>query len=178
MPTTTTTDPLTIPNTTASSPLPPALRNTLYSALLSNGGIPAIQNSLTHELQATGWTTNLRSYITALLRSGECTSYNEVLERVLAEVKLGPSPNNSTGGSSAENDNREANGVNGVMNGNGNGHKVNGAGSSAVAAMEGKSVEDGGIAIPERAIVQGVRAVRRELEAVVEITVDDEDDLQ
>jgi hypothetical protein len=159
-------DPVQLSSSTASSPLSPALRNTLYSALLSNGGIPAIQSSLTHELQASGWTTNLRAYITALLRSGECTSFNEVLDRVLAEATLGPSPSTS----SADSEKKETNGVNGV-----NGHKVNGTGS-AVAALEGKSVEEGGIAIPERAIVQGVRAVRRELEAVVEITVEDDDE--
>ncbi|ORY17087.1 hypothetical protein BCR34DRAFT_60693 [Clohesyomyces aquaticus] len=71
-------DPLSLPSTTATSPLPLPLRNNIYSALMSQststGGIPAIQALLTHELQASGWITELRAYVTTLLRSGECTS--------------------------------------------------------------------------------------------------------
>ncbi|OCK80501.1 hypothetical protein K432DRAFT_254382, partial [Lepidopterella palustris CBS 459.81] len=121
--------------------LPPSLQNTLYTALLSTTAIPTIQNTLTHELQASGWTSNLRTYIQQLLRSGECTTYNE------------------------------ANGT--ATNGmNGSGHK---GGSNVAGGEWAKNVEDGGIKIPERAVREGVRVVRKELEKVVEITVEGED---
>ena len=61
--------------------------------------------------------------------------------------------------------------VNGV---NGHGGKENGV----VSSVEGKSVEEGGIRIPERAIREGVRAVRRELEAVCDVVVDDAEDTE
>ncbi|KAF2197343.1 hypothetical protein GQ43DRAFT_424788 [Delitschia confertaspora ATCC 74209] len=139
--------PIPLPTTTASTPLPPNLRNALYSALLSSSGIPAIQSTLSHELQASGWTSNLRAYITTLLRSGECTTFGEVMERVLAEANL----------SAADR----------VMRGETNG-------SNEVNGHNGDKGE-GGIRIPEKAVREGVRAVRRELEKVCEITVEGED---
>jgi len=147
--------PLTLPSHAATnSPLSPPVQNALYSALLSSSGIPTIQQTLTHELQASGWTMNLRTYIQALLRSGECTTYNEVMKRVLEETR---------GAESEEKSNGTTNGVNGNAHGKENG------------VVEGKSVEEGGIKIPERAVREGVRVVRRELEKVCDITVEGEE---
>lgn len=148
--------PVTISPTTASQPLNANLTNSLYAALLSSSGIPNIQATLTHELQASGWTSNLRSYITQLLRSGECTSYKEVLDRILEEANV-------------EGLDAQSNGT-GVTNGV-NGHKENGVSGSG----EGKSVEEGGIRIPHRAVREGVRVVRRELEKVCDIAVEGEE---
>lgn len=96
----------------------------------------------------------MRTYIQALLRSGECTTYNEVMKRVLEETR---------GAESEEKSNGATNGVNGNTHGKENG------------VVEGKSVEEGGIKIPERAVREGVRVVRRELEKVCDITVEGEE---
>ncbi|KAF2190246.1 hypothetical protein K469DRAFT_723092 [Zopfia rhizophila CBS 207.26] len=139
-------NPISLSSSQASSQIPTHLRNNIYSALLSSGGIPAIQSTLTHELQASGWTTNLRSYITQLLRTGECTTVGEVMERVMSEAQLGGHSQKSNG---------MTNGVNGV-----NGYK---------------ETEEVNLRIPERAVREGVRVVRRELEKVCDITVEGEE---
>ncbi|KAF2468956.1 uncharacterized protein BDR25DRAFT_171056, partial [Lindgomyces ingoldianus] len=127
----------------AHSPIPLAVRNNIYSALMSGHGIASIQATLTHELQSSGWISDLRSYITYLLRSGECTTVSEVMERVMAECKLRPALEMSNGLS---------NGVNGA-----NGHK---------------ETDDINLRLPERAVREGVRVVRRELDKVCDITVE------
>ncbi|KAF2489635.1 hypothetical protein BU16DRAFT_566742 [Lophium mytilinum] len=141
-----------LPSTAATAPLPPLIQNALYSALMTSRSIPTIQATLTHELQASGWTTNLRAYIQQLLRSGECATYNEVMARLMEETRVQKSG-------------RE-NGVNGHANG-----VVNGVDGNAERP---RSVEEGGILIPERAVREGVRVVRRELEKVVEVAVEGE----
>jgi hypothetical protein len=141
----------------ATAPLNPSVQNALYTALMTSRSIPTIQATLTHELQASGWTSNLRAYIQQLLRSGECTTYNEVMARVMAET-------NGNGGLKT---NGITNGVNGTNGVHGNGNGING--------VEGRSVEDGGIQIPDRAVREGVRVVRRELEKVLEVAVEGEE---
>ncbi|KAF2809085.1 uncharacterized protein BDZ99DRAFT_521549 [Mytilinidion resinicola] len=141
----------TLPSTAATAPLPPVVQNALYSALMTSRSIPTIQATLTHELQASGWTTNLRAYIQQLLRSGECATYNEVMAKLMEETRVRKDYQNGV-----------VNG-NGVGNGNANG---NGEG--------GRTVEEGGILIPEKAVREGVRVVRRELERVLEVAVEGE----
>lgn len=119
-------------------------RNDIYSLLLSGSGIPTIERTLSHELQSSGWLDSLKSYITSLLRSGEVTTLDEIMERVRAKMEL-----EKTSGT---------NGVNGVVNG------VNGNG-----VHEGIG-EDVDLKIPERAIREGAKAVRQELEKVCDIT--------
>ncbi|KAJ9637743.1 hypothetical protein H2199_007234 [Coniosporium tulheliwenetii] len=102
--------------------------------------VPRIQSAISHELAAAGWTTALRTRIAQLLRNGECATYEELMARVLREAR------------------GEAGGQNGV-----NGH---GGENGDAEGREGERVE---IKIPERAVREGVRAVRRELEAVCEV---------
>lgn len=123
--------------------LTPAQRNAIYSALLSSGSIPQIQNTLTHELETSGFLSTLREYITSLLRSGECTTMDEVMQRVTQKIDA-----QRTG--SAE--------TNGHTNGT-NGNGVNGVGEEG----------DWDLKIPDKTIKEGVKVVRKELEKVCEI---------
>jgi len=66
-----------------------SLQNQLTAGLVTNGSIPIIQSALLHELQASGWTANLRAYITHLMRSGECTKYDDIMDKVLEEAMKG-----------------------------------------------------------------------------------------
>lgn len=139
-------NPVSVPATSASE-LSSALQTELTAALISNGSIPRIQSAITHELQLAGWTTNLRAYIQDLLRSGECTTYNEVMNKVLAEAKPANASADGVNGDSK----KLTNGVNGV-------HR--------------KTSEEGSIRVPDRAVREGIRVVRKELESLCEITYD------
>jgi len=66
-----------------------SLQNQLTAGLVTNGSIPVIQSALLHELQASGWTAHLRAYITQLMRSGECTKYDDIMDKVLEEAMKG-----------------------------------------------------------------------------------------
>ncbi|KAM0719535.1 hypothetical protein Q7P37_003665 [Cladosporium fusiforme] len=65
-----------------------AMQDQVTLALLANGGIARIQTALRQRLDEAGWSENMREYVTALFRSGECTSYFEAVEKVKAKVKL------------------------------------------------------------------------------------------
>jgi len=64
------------------------LQDQITLALLSNGGIARIQTALRQRLDEAGWSENLREYVTALFRSGECSTYFEAMEKVKARVRL------------------------------------------------------------------------------------------
>lgn len=64
----------------------PATQTQLTTALVDHGSIPIIQNALLHELQASGWTQNLRNHVTQLMRSGECTKYDDLMDRILDQA--------------------------------------------------------------------------------------------
>jgi hypothetical protein len=132
----------------SSTPLPQNLVNDITTALLTANAIPRIQAVLNHELAATGWTANLRSFVLQLLRSGECTTYDELMERVLEEVRSKPGQQMTE---------KSINGVNGT-------------GNSKV--QSGKSVDEGGLLVPDKAVREGIKVVRKELEGVCEIVLD------
>ncbi|KAI9713114.1 MAG: hypothetical protein M1820_001099 [Bogoriella megaspora] len=126
----------------------PALQSDIASALLASKGIHRIQATLLHSLQSTGWADNLRTYCLDLLRSGECATYDELMARIIKDSRPGLSS-----------DGKVTNGVNGTAKGgDGDGH-VGGA----------RSVEEGGIQIPERTIKEGLKVVKKELEEVCEV---------
>ncbi|GAB7351141.1 hypothetical protein MBLNU459_g1597t2 [Dothideomycetes sp. NU459] len=112
----------------------PGTASALTTALVDAGSIPVIQATLLHELQASGWTANLRAYLTALMRSGECTKYDELMDRVLDEVTkdLGTRPRSA----------------------------------KASSAAADKDAGASGLQIPDAAIKQGVKVVKKELEKV------------
>jgi len=64
------------------------LQDQITLALLANGGIARIQTALRQRLDEAGWSENLREYVTALFRSGECSTYFEAMEKVKARVRL------------------------------------------------------------------------------------------
>jgi hypothetical protein len=60
------------------SALPSALRNSIYSTLLSTGGIRNIESGFQH---------HLRAYITELFRTGQATTANEAYELAMARIR-------------------------------------------------------------------------------------------
>jgi len=112
-----------------------SLQNQLTSGLIANGSIPNIQAALLHELQASGWTANMRSYIVQLMRSGECTKYDDLMDKVLEES------------------------MKGIMADKG---KANGATTNGKLAS-------GDLKIPENAIKEGIKVVKKELEKICEV---------
>ena len=63
-------------------PVPPTLEAAVFNALVSSGSVNRIESSLTDDLAACGWVANVRAYVTQLVRSGECTTFNEVMDKV------------------------------------------------------------------------------------------------
>lgn len=70
----------------------PGTQNTITAALVDAGSIATIRAAILHELQAAGWTQDLKSYVTSLMRSGELSSYNDIMDRVM-EQALGSGSN-------------------------------------------------------------------------------------
>ncbi|CAD0114623.1 unnamed protein product [Aureobasidium uvarum] len=69
----------------------PATQTQLTTALVDHGSIATIQTAILHELQASGWATNLKNHVTQLMRSGECTKYDDLMDRILEEALADPS---------------------------------------------------------------------------------------
>ena len=70
------------------APLTPNLKSAINNALLAHNTVPKIQAALLHQCQATGFTSALRQRTLELLRSGECNSYTEVMDKIIAELKI------------------------------------------------------------------------------------------
>ncbi|KAK8162309.1 hypothetical protein BKA80DRAFT_189734, partial [Phyllosticta citrichinensis] len=117
------------------------------SALLSANAIPRIQSALQQSLQESGWTHSLQSYVLKLLRDGECTTYEELMARVMAECRPG-----DTATDNKDKDKDSANG-DGAVNG--------------TSSKNGSGVD---IKVPDRAVREGIRAVRKEIERVCDIS--------
>jgi hypothetical protein len=151
-------------------PIPPDLRNDIYAALISGGGLRAIEGTLEHELQASGWIADLKVYITHLLRSGECTTVKEIEAKV--HEKIAQSAGKEGGNARRNNTEEESGSENGSVMGNGvtNGNGVNGNGNG----INGHSTDDLNLRIPNKAIVEGVQVIRRELNKICDITVAEE----
>ncbi|CAF9931063.1 MAG: hypothetical protein GOMPHAMPRED_005807 [Gomphillus americanus] len=75
-------------------PLAPNLKSAINNSLLAHNAIPKIQAALLHQCQASGFTATLRQRTLELLRAGECNNYGEVMDKIIAELKLG-SPDDS-----------------------------------------------------------------------------------
>ena len=122
--------------------LPSALRNNIYSTLLSTGGIRNIESALTQLLQTSGFQYHLRAYITDLFRTGQATTANEAYELAMARIReCMAAGERETGG----------NGVNGDM-------------EVVVEALD--------LRLPSDVVREGSRVVKRELERVVVIETD------
>ncbi|KAF2632920.1 hypothetical protein BU25DRAFT_444919 [Macroventuria anomochaeta] len=128
------------------SALPSDLRNSIYSSLLSSGGIRTIESTLTQLLQTSGFQASLRAYITELFRTGQATTANEAYSLAMNRIKVCMAE-----GAGAEKDGGRANG------------HVNG---------DGEETEVGDLRLPSEVVGEGTKVVRRELERVVEIKME------
>jgi hypothetical protein len=129
-----------------SAALPSDLRNSIYSSLLSSGGIRNIESTLTQLLQTTGFQATLRTYITELFRTGQATSAPEAYAIAMNRIK-----------ESMTDDAERANGTNGT-------NGVNGGGDDG---------DDTDLKLPKEVIIEGTKCVKKELERVVEVTLED-----
>ncbi|KZM26492.1 uncharacterized protein EKO05_0005431 [Ascochyta rabiei] len=135
---------------THASALPSDLRNSIYSALLSSGGIRNIEATLTQLLQTSGFQASLRAYITELFRTGQATTANEAYALAMERVRESMAEGESEGEGS------KASAVNGGAYGNG----------------EDEATETLHLRLPRDVVRDGTRCVRRELEKVVQIDVE------
>ncbi|KAK3067209.1 hypothetical protein LTR53_016050 [Teratosphaeriaceae sp. CCFEE 6253] len=71
----------------ATSAQNPTTQSQISTALLSNGGIKRIQETLQQRLDEDGWSQALREYTIKLFRSGEATTYDEALNKVMAKIR-------------------------------------------------------------------------------------------
>ncbi|KAK7729012.1 hypothetical protein SLS57_002244 [Botryosphaeria dothidea] len=124
----------------------------LTAALFSANSIPRIQAALQHSLQESGWTHALRAHVLNLLRSGECASYDELMARVLEDTR-------QAGSAGGDKDKEQ------------NGHATNGDKNSG-GAETGAARSADSIRIPDKAVKEGIKAVRKEVEGVCDITFD------
>lgn len=63
------------------------IQSDITSALLANGGVKRIQETLQQRLDEAGWSQRLRDYVVQLFRSGEASSYEEAHSKVLQHVR-------------------------------------------------------------------------------------------
>lgn len=83
----------------ASSGYDSRLQNEITTALLQNGGVARIQRVLKQRLDETGWSQDLRDYTERLFRSGEVSSYDEAMTKIMQLVKKEDASNgNSSAG--------------------------------------------------------------------------------
>ena len=61
----------------------PDVQSQITTALLQNGGVKRIQETLQQRLDEEGWTQNLRDYVIRLFRSGEATTYDDAYNKVM-----------------------------------------------------------------------------------------------
>ncbi|KAK0266598.1 hypothetical protein LTR91_007465 [Friedmanniomyces endolithicus] len=65
----------------------PNVQSQISTALLQNGGVKRIQQTLQQRLDEEGWSQNLREYIVRLFRSGEATTYDDALGKVMQHIR-------------------------------------------------------------------------------------------
>lgn len=67
----------------------PNKQSQINQALLMNGGVKRIQDTMQQRLDEAGWSQSLREYCQRLFRSGEATSYDEAWNKVWQQIKNG-----------------------------------------------------------------------------------------
>lgn len=138
--------PITIGAAEAQNHISQELRNNIYSALLSGDGIRNIEASLDRQLAESGFKDELRRYVTDLFRSGQATTVDEARALAMERIKH-----------QMQGEDAQPNGISSADSSNGvNGHE-----------------EQYDLKIPNKAIVEGTKTVRRELEKVCDITEED-----
>ncbi|RSM17937.1 hypothetical protein CDV31_003186 [Fusarium ambrosium] len=151
--------PVKVPSSAANytaATLDPDLRSQINSVLLHDGHVPKIQEALLHALNSdsANWPTTIQSHALALLRSGEVTTFPDLLRRVLEDVRhdsaLNPVSSSTNGKPAATN-------------------------GDAAAKANGSSTETKtpSLAIPESVVDEALRVTREHLEAICDIEDDE-----
>jgi hypothetical protein len=141
------------------SPLPCRL-----GALLTPRNHDRIQESLLHALNShsSNWPSAVQSHALSLLRSGEVTTYSDLLRRVLEDVRSESSTSTAAASSSSGTKSKSA------ANGKANGDASPAAGTSPATA-NGPSGDKVSLALPPAVVEEAIRVTRESLEAVCEI---------
>ncbi|KAH7419134.1 hypothetical protein BKA64DRAFT_699170 [Cadophora sp. MPI-SDFR-AT-0126] len=163
------------------------LRSQINSVLLRDGHITKIHDTLLHSLHShpQNWPTLLQNHALSLLRSGTCTTFPDLMTRVLQDIKAdteasaahqiaqSQSQINSSSSSTAASSQSssllkgKANGVTATTTTGSNGKfkKKGEDGSVFVGRGEGGQ----SLALPRAVVEEGVRITRECLEAVCEV---------
>ncbi|KAF1994940.1 hypothetical protein P154DRAFT_526732 [Amniculicola lignicola CBS 123094] len=152
--------PVRVTTTEATALINPTTRNDVYSNLVSNGGIRAIESSWEQTLQSIGWFDRFEAYTRHLLRTGEATTMDQVWAKVDAKIKESPALSRTNG----------ANGVNGHSNSNGNSNG-NGSGNGTLTDSD---TDEFDLRIPDDTLKAMVKATRGELDKFVQVTWDED----
>ncbi|KFH41253.1 hypothetical protein ACRE_080340 [Hapsidospora chrysogenum ATCC 11550] len=180
------TTPVKVPSSAASysaATLDPDLRSQINTLLLRDGHVTRIQEALLHALNAhqSNWPTAIRSHALSLLRSGDVTSYPDLLRTVLDDVRSGTEA--SLAATVTANGNTTAIST---TNGDPSSSSSSSSSSSAAAAAtkqqqqqqqqtNGSSTTANGnsagttLAVPQSVIDEALAVTRESLEAVCEI---------
>ncbi|CAL3969275.1 hypothetical protein PZA11_006134 [Diplocarpon coronariae] len=135
----------------------PDLRSQINLVLLREGHISKIHDTLLHTLHShpSNWPTVLQAHALSLLRSGKCTSFPELMRRVLQDIKDDTDAQSDPMSTSA--------GSTGKPNG------MKKKGSEDVAGIRGKGEGGASLAMPRAVVEEGVRITRECLELVCEV---------
>jgi hypothetical protein len=133
-----------------------------------------IHEALTHALYAesTNWPSKIHNHALSLLRTGECTTFPELMRRVLQDVRR---DSTSTGPAGSVSNPTTTNGANGSRTKEGSKDKdespapetANGI-AQAIANGKGRTGEDS-LAVPRAVIDEGLKVTRECLEQVCEL---------
>ncbi|KAK5136861.1 hypothetical protein LTR08_001783 [Meristemomyces frigidus] len=80
-----------------------SVQSQITAALLQNGGVKRIQDTLKQRLDEEGWSQNMREYVVQLFRSGEATTYDDAWTKVMHQIRAGNGAANGANGASAPN---------------------------------------------------------------------------
>ncbi|WYZ40139.1 hypothetical protein EsH8_IV_000480 [Colletotrichum jinshuiense] len=144
--------------------LDPELRSQINTLLLKDGHVTKIQEQLLHSLHANqaNWPTLVQGHALNLLRTGEVTTFPELLRRVLDDVRQ-DTLNPSAGSPSKSK-------TNGADKDKDKDKKTNGTASSTPApGAAGDSNAPPNLAIPSTVIDEAIKVTCESLEAVCEI---------
>jgi hypothetical protein len=164
------TTPVKVPSAAASytpATLDPDLRSQLNTILLRDGHVAKIQESLLHALNShsSNWPSAVQSHALSLLRSGEVTTYSDLLRRVLEDVRSESSTSTAAASSSSSSSGAKSKSA---TNGKANGDATPAAGASPATA-NGSSGDKASLALPTAVVEEAIRVTRESLEAVCEI---------
>ena len=163
------------------SPLPPDLRQSLLSALLSTSAISRIHISLLSACQASGWLDAARARALQLTRNGESLSLDEVMDIMLKEAKIGAErADEIPAGQSVERDVYGSREVNGLVSpttnkSDGKHDQVEFDNALNDFGKTSRAEKNVNITLPQAVTDDGLKIVRESLEKIVEFAKDEGD---